>query len=389
MLDLIIEKFGDYGAESSRRDEFQKHYAAFWCIEMLLDPTISAVICEYGEDVVVVRNNAYELHQVKTHQESRDDWKLEDVIPIISKTFAMVPYFGNVSRCCFVSNDKSTGILYRLKCLLEKEQCDWNTDDTIFFNDFCKNNSSKILKYMQAEDDRNTYSTDNVRALLLILDIDTDFHHMEYIQDSNMRKLRKAIEEKSKNIITLSDTEIAEIYERIMGMVGKATIGKTKSEKTFTRDDIQNCLNVQIKRRIEYRLPTPDEINNAPGNTKLEQKLQLGGFTPEFISNAREVYVATLYKARSWEFGDTTSILDDIKFRMKYIWSDSFDKICQGHPDQERIGRLILEEIKKDIPSLINLYEHGNFPVDDLFLLGTTWLLTSECQAYWSRYKIT
>jgi hypothetical protein len=51
MIDSIIEKFGYYGTESSRRDEFQKHYAAYWCIEMLFDESITEVICEYGEEI--------------------------------------------------------------------------------------------------------------------------------------------------------------------------------------------------------------------------------------------------------------------------------------------------------------------------------------------------
>jgi hypothetical protein len=97
--------------------------------------------------------------------------------------------------------------------------------------------------------------------------------------------------------------------------------------------------------------------------------------------------VEALHTARSWDFGLSESVFEDIRFRMKFYCTDSYDKICQAYPTKEHIGRLILDDLKKEFPSLIEYYKKSRIPIDDIFLLGTAWLLTSECQAYWSQYK--
>lgn len=390
MLDVIIERFGDFGAESSRRDEFQKHYAAYCCIEMLFDQSISEVICEYGEDIVIGRNGVYELHQVKTKQESVDDWKLDDLIPIIAKSFAMVPYFGSVSKCCFVSNEGATGVLYELKGVLKKGAEYWDTEDRQFFDDFCKHHSSRILKHMKRLDSESVATVEDVNARLLSLEIDTNFHHMEYIADSNARRLRQALERNSVKIdeFTFTDAELQDVYERLMGLVGKATIGRTRHEKTIVKEDVEECFIIPARRRMLYRFPTEKEISSASGKTLMERKLSLGGFGSVFIDSARELMVTTLYKARSWEFGNAPEILEDIRFRIKYICADNYDRVCQLHPSQKELGRLILEEIKKDLPQLVDYYEDCRLPIDTFFLLGIAWELTSECKAYWSQHKV-
>jgi hypothetical protein len=390
MLDIILQKFGDHGSESSRRDEFQKHYAAYCCIEMLVDEGISEVICEYGEDVVVKRHEKYELYQVKTRQESMDDWGLYDLIPIIAKTFAMVPYFGNVSKCCFVSNEGAAKELYKLKNVINKNYIDWDDNDKQTFNDFCKNYNSRILKYMKEVDKENKDTVEDIKTRLLLLKLDTDFHHMSHIQDSNLRQLRHVLEGDFTNHdkFTYTDEELVDVYERIMGMVGKATIGKNLSEKTINRDCMKECVKIPLKRKTLYRTPTEEEINSVKGKTVMERKLCLGGFTQIFIETARELMVSTMYKARSWEFGDAPAILDDVRFRVKYLWADNYDRLCQAYPDQEKIGRILLEEIKKDLSKLAEHYIKSDLPIDDFFLLGTVWNLTLECKAYWSQNRI-
>ncbi len=220
MQDIILEKFGDHGADSSRRDRFQEHYAAQLCIEMLSDSSISEVICEYGEDVVIKRNGAFELFQVKTKQESVDDWKLQDLLPIISKTFAMVPYFEYVSRCCFVSNKGAAGVLYSLKAVLNQPQNKWNDSENKIFEDFCRNHSQTLLREIKKHDPDASASIKDINKLLLKLEIITVFSHhmMNFLEDTNLRSLRKCLENNSwQNPIILLDQELAETYDRLLG----------------------------------------------------------------------------------------------------------------------------------------------------------------------------
>jgi hypothetical protein len=389
MHDLILNKFGDHGAESSRRDIFQNHFAAKWCIEMLFDESISEVICEYGEDLVLKKNGDYELYQVKTKQESVSDWKLEDLIPIIAKTFAMAPYFGNVSRYCFVSNEGATGNLYDLKTIINQRLDTWNEKEQGFFDQFCQNNCHKILKEMQRVDPENKDTVASLKLKLPLLEIMTDFHHMEFIHDTNIRRLREAIEQNhiSSSLITYTNDEIIAVYESIMGLVGKATIGRTRTEKTIVKEQVIKCLGQPLKRRACYRFPTQEEINQAPGRTRLERKLYLGGFTSMFTDDARELMVTVKNQARKWDFGQATELLEDVRVRVKHICVDNYDKVCLSYPDKEAVGRVIWDELKKDLPSLMAYYEAQNLLfIDDLFLKGIVWELTSECKLYWSQH---
>jgi hypothetical protein len=80
----VLREFGDIGADTLRRYAAQIEYTAFWCIRMLPESeAIEAVIPEAVEDVLVIRANQHELHQVKTRDESRGPWTLAEVLPIL------------------------------------------------------------------------------------------------------------------------------------------------------------------------------------------------------------------------------------------------------------------------------------------------------------------
>lgn len=268
MSDEILDKFGDHGAETSRRYEFQKHYAAHWCIEMLSDTSITEVLCEYGEDVVINRRCIYELHQVKTKQESVDDWKWEDLVDPVGKSFAMVPYFGNVSKCCFVSNEGATGLLLELKQVIGKNPSDWTREDTKFFEAFCGNHLPKVLRAMQRIDTGNSDSLADVKDRFHLLEIQTDFHHMDHIQDTNVRRLRKVLEAMAESVgLAYSYEEMSETYEHLIGVIAKATIGQTRDEKTVLKKDVLHCVRLPLRRRSLYKIPSQAEIGEMPGDS--------------------------------------------------------------------------------------------------------------------------
>lgn len=391
MQDIILSKFGDHGAESSRRDKFQNHYAVFWCIKMLTDDSITEIICEYGEDLVINRNGHYELYQVKTKQESVNNWRLNELIPIIAKTFAMVPYFnqfGTVSKCCFISNKEATGQLYELKELVNQSSTSWNVEEKHSFEEFCKNNSENILAKIKQVDPENDDTVTDVNHKLLLLKLDTNFHHLEYLADTSIRKLRQILENNYADSIpiTYTDIELDEVYDRIMLVVDQATIAKTREEKAITKTQLENCLRKPLHRQTRYKVPTQQEIERTPGKTTLERKLTLGGFRQPFIESALELKINVKYQSRGWDFGGSGDLLKDINFRIKYLYNDMYDKVCATHPSKQDLGRNMLEEVKKELPALIQRYaqENAHF-VDDLFLMGIAWDLTSQCQIYWSQ----
>jgi len=132
--DQVLREFGDQGADTLERYFAQIEYTTLWCIRMLRDAEkISVVIPEGVEDVVVVRQDVYELHQVKTRDESQGPWTTAEVLPILCQQYHRRKAFPGECRYYFVSDqmaDTKTrlredppafGPLYRLKLLLEIE----------------------------------------------------------------------------------------------------------------------------------------------------------------------------------------------------------------------------------------------------------------------------
>jgi hypothetical protein len=80
--------------------------------------------------------------------------------------------------------------------------------------------------------------------------------------------------------------------------------------------------------------------------------------------------------------------LKDIRFRVRHLCVDNYDKVCKKYPSHETMGRLILEEIKKELPMLVKYYKSTGLPfIDELFLTGIAWKITSECKMYWSQHR--
>ncbi len=389
MQDPILEIFGDFGAESTRRDKFQDHYAAEWCIKMLSDDTITEIVCEYGEDLVIARGTEYELHQVKTRQEGVGNWTITDLIPVVGKTFAMIPYLGNVTRCCFVSNEGANPDLHKLKKVLNQNPAQWDTDEQAYFDTFMDKHEGKLLEHMRQVNPKGCYESCHVESGMSVLQISTEYGHLEHIEAMNRVLLREQLEKQLRSDgITYTEKELRDVYESLLGMVVRATLGKTRIEKTIRRENVLRCVEQPIRHRTLYRLPSRDEVAALEGKTVTEGKLTDGGFTSPFVEQAREDLVNMMNTARKWNFGAADKILDDVRFRVKHIVVDSFDRICSSHPGEKNIGRCILDDATPPLARLAEYYSQSGFPVDEVFLRGMVWDLTKACDLYWSPYPV-
>jgi hypothetical protein len=390
MTDIVLSKFGDHGSESSRRDKFQEEFAMYLCIEMLGDPNIDYVICEYGEDVVLQRQDSFELFQVKTKQESVNAWRLDDLLPVIAKSFAIAPYMSlPVTRCHFVSNDRATGALLELKSLLDLPPGSWSEDQMRFFDDFCRKHCTRILEHIARNDPDHSYDIPQIEMRLKSLSIQTDFHHMNYLEDTNLRRLRCVVEGNGTGVasaFSVTDNALWEIYEKIAIVISTATVGRTREEKSISRQAIDTCITLQPTSAFMFRVPTEQEIEQAPGKTRLERKLLLGGFSPLFVEASRDIMVNVMSESRKWEFGLAEELIQDIRMRVRYSCADCFDRISKQIPDREQIGREILEDVRAHLPALAEYYQRRNLSfADQTFLEGIAYWLTSECLLYWSQ----
>src|SRR5438270_415094 len=103
--ELFLREFGDQGAETLERYFAQIEYTAYWCIRMLYDHEgIDAIIPEGYEDVVVVRRGVFELHQIKTRQQSVGPWSMSEVLAVLCQQYHRRSLFPSDCLFHFVSN---------------------------------------------------------------------------------------------------------------------------------------------------------------------------------------------------------------------------------------------------------------------------------------------
>lgn len=64
--ELVLRVYDDTGADTLEKHWAQIEYSAYWCAHLLLPSSgIKGVIPEGIDDVTLVKDNCYELHQVK------------------------------------------------------------------------------------------------------------------------------------------------------------------------------------------------------------------------------------------------------------------------------------------------------------------------------------
>jgi hypothetical protein len=113
----VFKEFGDQGADTLDRYTTQIECSASLCIRMLnAKEGIGWVIPEGGDDVVVVRSGVYELHQVKTKDESQGTWTTAEVLPILCGQYDRRKIYPT-SGCNF--HGSVAGIELQLQFLLQ------------------------------------------------------------------------------------------------------------------------------------------------------------------------------------------------------------------------------------------------------------------------------
>jgi hypothetical protein len=128
--ELVLREYGDEGADTLEKHWAQIEYTAYLC-SLMLSPTsgIIGIIPEGIEDVCIVFENSFELHQVKCRDNSQPPWTTSEILPILCKLYHHRLAFDKPCQFYFVSDyvaDAKTqlrpgtyGALAKLKQLLD------------------------------------------------------------------------------------------------------------------------------------------------------------------------------------------------------------------------------------------------------------------------------
>jgi len=389
--DQVLREFGDQGADTLERYFAQIEYTTLWCIRMLRDAErISAVIPEGVEDVVVVRQDVYELHQVKTRDESQGPWTTARVLPVLCQQYHRRKAFSSECRFHFVSNqmaDTKTklkedppafGPLYRLKLLLEIEHdgqihsADEQKELKLFERVLLPRIRANLL-------DKHQDDIDDEAAASLLHNtwIETDCLMMR--NPNNLTELESALSDLFPGTPSYTTVQLKEMYDRLLLLVvRKILTGKSLSTRQITRGDVLGCRTVSRAPGSGY----PD-LDRVPGGTTLDKKAWLGGFDPTEFSVFHRQKKQAEWITRKFETLGLTDDLDRLTTAILDLQTACRHKVCREQGIKQKPGPRILEMLRPKLAPLATKYFPESRDVDDQFCLGVLWQETDLCPAWW------
>ena len=252
------------------------------CISLCLNPS-KGVIPEGIDDVTLIKENCFELHQVKCRDESQPPWTTADVLPILCNQYRRRTAFNHPCQFHFVSDHvadtktqlrpgNSYGQLYRLKHLLDIKHDGQNftPEELSDLNELEKEILPRIIELMKAAGEQ--IETIFAQELLHNTWIDTK---SLYIRNRPIYdELSSALLEALPGQLPCNIPQLYEMYSQLLLLIVKRIItGKSLEERTITRDDVLACRITAIT--PESNLPN---LGLLPGNSIAEKKAWFGGF---------------------------------------------------------------------------------------------------------------
>lgn len=388
--ELVLRKYDDTGADTLEKHWAQIEYTAYWCIHLLIpQSSIKGVIPEGIDDVTLIKENCFELHQVKCRDESQPPWTTAKVLPILCSQYLRRTAFNRPCQFHFVSDHvadtktqlrpgNSYGQLYRLKYLLDIEH-DGQTltyEEASELDELEREVLPRIVELMKSGGEHIEIAF--ARELLHNTWVDTK---SLYIRNRPIYDdLSNALLEGLPGQPPCNIPQLHEVYSRLLLLiVEKITTGKSLEERTIARDDVLAC-------RAEAIAPEPNlpDLNILPGNSIAEKKASFGGFDiTEFPTFARQMKRAQ-EKRRRFEIIGLDEKVEDLELALITLQSLSRRTISQTCTDI-KIGPRILTAVQPQIPSCINSYFPNNCDVDVPFCNGLLWLSTNDCTLWWHR----
>ena len=387
----VLREFGDQGAETLVNYFVQIQYTTLWCIRMLNDMKgINAVIPEGVEDIVVIKPDGHELHQVKMRIESQGPWTLPDVLPIICKQYYHRKAFQN-NKCSyhFVSNslaDNRTnhhdypGSLFKLKHLLEiiHDGQTLSADESLQLDKF----KQKLIPKIQEKLKEN--HSDHVDELIA-----TEFLHNTWIETDSidlrqeilLQELQFSLDQNDPNAHLYTTSQLQNICDRILLLVIQKILGtKSLQARKITKDDVLKC-------RVAPNIIGNINLENLPGESNLEKKTILGGFDiteVPFFNRQRKQADWTWRNLEvigiGYDLERLTTVLLDLQNNCRH-------SVCRVQGVKEKPGPKILEMVRQQIPSIVSKIIPNQPYADEQFCLGILWNQTEQCFAWWQGFE--
>jgi hypothetical protein len=391
LLGSVLRDFGDHGADTFQRYFAQFEYTAFWCIRMLRPAEgITAVMPEWVEDVVIEREDGYELHQVKTRDKGSGPWTLADVLPILCQQYHRRMAFTRRCRFHFVSNGVAdtrsrskpyTVTLFSLKRLLEARQqsAALTEAEQAAYKQFENDVLPIFAKHMRNEHNEDL-SADDVLALILNTVVETASERLRYplavdgFSPDNLEELSWALEDGGD----LSHHQLLRIYERLLLLILRKVLDTSRSRRRIESAEVLACRSAHVPNAPDARL-----IDDAPGNSLLEKKMFLGGFSPAEIKQARRNRWLTEGRWRELVALGLEGRLEWFCAELVESQQQAHDRICRVEGLTAAPGPRVLAAVRSVLAQVAESHFSDVSLVNQHFSLGVLWRETDRCFARW------
>ena len=371
----------DSGTLAQSRFFYQHQYTAFWCIQMLVNEEIEAVVCEYHDDLLICwKDGHYEFVQVKTRGEGQGEWTLADLLrrdngrSIVEKLYEKKCRFGSAvpHRYVFVSNVGASGQsndLRALKRLLEQGSESWGDGEAKQFETIFKRFEQKV-----AHDDSS-----NLRDFCLTLNIQTWRSNFDDIRPFNIGELHRILQE--THGIDFSYPDLERIYDAILHIIHRANVAMNAAGKTIRPEHIKAAVEVpagtaNFLERVEAPIEDQEEM------TSLECKAKAAGFDRDIITLLIDLRAsANAFYRKYRHFDLPRGRLQHLSLQVQRLCvqmklkaqNEGSDGIAQWLSLEQLLQMLAVEEQNKQPPIDVN------------YLIGVVGDLAGKCKIGWVR----
>lgn len=365
------------GSSTQSRFDYQREFIVYQCINMLENPEIAKIYCDFHDDCVVKDNSGlhtfYQVKGLKNKLFSASIFKKE----ALDGMFYNFCLADGQCKSVLVTNTQIDPDLRRI--IESKDNLHRNiaTPEEKQILDSVKNEWSKIVhdekgllgKFVEEFEIMDSFpsfpETVEGNATLRVF---------------NINWLKSVLDNTLNNNFSIHDATI--IHDIIYKEVQVRSLLSTRSNRFVTKEQILNKIEIPPFLRTNFsRKFTKEEIEKIKDQSILEGKLEQGGFSPYFIKNAKLVRCVTLFsREKLSKIRSIGNLIDDFEYRLTDICLDVFEEHAQRNVFN---SHEMLNDLQAKLLALATEDKYKRLNLEPNFVKGLVWEATSQCKFRW------
>lgn len=400
---INVQAADDPGDDTARRFAFQWTYAAIQACSIFDDSMdVLEVFCEHHEDVLLKHGDGtFTGVQVKTRETGGNPWTAteESIFGACCRFVCLENLFPGRFRCFIVAtnhtflSNKTTGTcLPHLLDLAQRAADETSADPTL------KRHLKKLNKktghpesvclatLKKCKCDHSLPKLDHVKQELA----NTLSESWEGAADAALPALIRAADGLTAECQRASSLDHAQTLPRYVSAsvtAADAAIEATINGKRLNRERVERVLRDALAATSLLTSPTPPRPEGAvPGRTKLDVKLNAGGFSTVSITAAKELRDKADYKSLEWmsRLGENEGLKRHEHIRT-VVLRDCADAFELTKAQNGQFGLAMRSALRaRFLERRAQPQGTTLFDCLDEHLEGHAYSLTKECKVWWS-----